>query len=1314
MSEIPPSSQETIFTEALALPAGERRGFVERACRGDAVAVERMIGLLRGYEENSGFLETPLVGNDAAPGPGDGTTPAYELQRGDRIGHYKLLERIGEGACGVVYMADQEQPVRRRVALKIIKLGLDTHDFIARFEAERQALALMDHPHIAKVFDAGATGQGRPYFVMELIRGIPITKYCDENNLPPRARLELFIQVCHAIQHAHQKGVIHRDIKPSNILVAVNDGVAVPKVIDFGIAKATQGRLTDKTLFTRFHAFIGTPAYSSPEQAEVTNLDVDTRSDIYSLGVLLYELLTGHQPVDHTTIERLGFEEMRRLIREVEPPRPSARVSSLGVEERTTVAQRRNVAADKLALLLRSDLDWIVMRCLEKDRRRRYETASALAQDIRRHLDNEPVEARPPSAAYRTRKFIRRHKSAFVAVTGVAAALVAGLIVSSALLVRERAAHARAVAAEQVETRLRHEADAARQAETKRAGRTALNLARQLLAEGKTADALAYFVHAARKDPENRTIAARLASVLSSRNFLLPERAPFACGTRVLAMRYSTDGTSLIVGTEDGTLRKFDAGTGALTREVRLGRSVKRNGWVFARDNDAVCAVRFVDDTVAIVDLASGRMRFSPIQLETKVMAQESALIGNSLDDRAISLSPDGRWLLARGIYEIWLWDTFNGEKKYQDSSSHWAFYDISPDGKRLAQVTGDALHLRSLPDGKLIVAPIPIARHIGHPDTYLIPSFSNDGRQLAVIDPYEAIHVFDVVTGAHLRSWPHLENWIMAGAIRVLPDGRIFAGCAHSSELWDFEKGLTQNLRTLSWDLRACVPNADGKLLLMVSSAGLAQLSSTTTGELVAEETSLEENGDVVVALSPDGQQIAAGTAHGELRWLRVGGGAARPLEFPGLAAAFTHDTPSRVRWLAADHTRVLDVASGRDVASRVANPKAISSPSVWFGPDARFAVVPNPEEPWEAWDFSGEGSARVIRLAGHANSHWDSVSPQSANGMLEAFASPDLREVGVRDLASGSMAGPMVSYQHDEVVAQAVDISADGKRLVTGHTKGAVAIWDIATGRLITTLPQNSRASPAAAHFSPDGRRLLASNTWGEARLWDVLTGEPASPVFEIIAADNTAGAVFSPDGRWLATAGARGVSLWNAVSLRRVGKTVPVGVGEGSLFFSRDGTRLVAGAEVWDVPSGEQITEPTNERNSAFGVSGLQFSPDGKFLLSQTLFAGAHLMKSVIHIRPVPPPLPNGQATPEWLLRLASAVAGKSINDAEACVNDPGLTAQIEDVRRTLATLPADAPYVDWGRWILDDRADRPIAPGYTITPSEADRLAGAGKP
>jgi tetratricopeptide (TPR) repeat protein len=352
-----------------------------------------------------------------------------------------LLEALGEGGCGSVWLAEQREPVRRKIALKIIKLGMDTKQIVARFEAERQALALMDHPNIAKVIDAGSTDTGRSYFVMELVRGIPITRFCDENKLATHERLELFIKVCHAIQHAHQKGIIHRDIKPSNVLVTLHDGVPVPKVIDFGIAKATQHELTDKTIHTQFHQFVGTPAYVSPEQAEMSGLDIDTRSDIYSLGVLLYELLAGSTPFDARELMASGLDEMRKTIREKEPVRPSTRLATLGADQLTTTAKRRSADTSKLMHQLKGDLDWIVMKCLEKDRAQRYETANGLAADLKRHLNNEPVLARPPSAAYRFQKAYRRNKLVFAAGTAVVMALLVGLSLAAVALrqtVKER------------------------------------------------------------------------------------------------------------------------------------------------------------------------------------------------------------------------------------------------------------------------------------------------------------------------------------------------------------------------------------------------------------------------------------------------------------------------------------------------------------------------------------------------------------------------------------------------------------------------------------------------------------------------------------------------------------------------------------------------------------------------------------------------------------------------------------------------------------------------------------------------------------
>ena len=433
-----PNHDVEVFTEALRLPLGERAALLERACGDDRQMLDRVKALLRTHEQVGDFLELPPHNTpmEARAGGSVGEKP------GDRIGHYKLLQQIGEGGCGVVFMAEQEEPVRRKVALKIIKPGMDTKSVIARFEAERQALALMDHPSIAKVFDAGSTESGRPYFVMELVRGVKITEYSDQNALTTEERLKLFVQVCQAVQHAHQKGIIHRDIKPSNILVSSSlEGAPLPVVIDFGIAKATTNQqLTDKTLFTAFEMLIGTPAYMSPEQAEFTRVDVDTRTDIYSLGVLLYELLTGLTPFDTGELLKAGLDEIRRVIREQEPARPSTKLSKMTGAHLTTVAQHRKSEPPRLIRAISGDLDWIVMKALEKDRTRRYETANGLALDVQRFLANEVISARPPSRLYRFQKIVFRNKLLFIAIGVIAGLLVASLVVVSASLTRERQA----------------------------------------------------------------------------------------------------------------------------------------------------------------------------------------------------------------------------------------------------------------------------------------------------------------------------------------------------------------------------------------------------------------------------------------------------------------------------------------------------------------------------------------------------------------------------------------------------------------------------------------------------------------------------------------------------------------------------------------------------------------------------------------------------------------------------------------------------------------------------------------------------------
>ena len=478
--ERPGKRAKAIFDEAAEIASSqERAAYLDRACGGDRDLRRKVDTLLRALEEAGSFLEgTPDLGDAAGTEtgaeevltsgsglvpPAEGPTstefaaaretgtldtprpPAAPAARpfvegpGSHIGPYKLLQRIGEGGMGAVYLAEQERPVRRRVALKVIKPGMDTEQVVARFEAERQALAIMDHPSIAKVFDAGVTDSGRPYFVMELVKGVPITEYCDAVHLTPKERLELFIPVCQAIQHAHQKGIIHRDIKPSNVLVAMQDGKPIPKVIDFGIAKAIDQRLTEKTFFTQHGAIIGTLEYMSPEQAEISAMDIDTRADIYAMGVLLYELLTGSTPLQRPRLREAGYSEILRRIREEEPPKPSTRISE-SRDSLPSVAALRKTEPTRLSRLVRGDLDWIVMKALEKDRTRRYESASGFARDIERHLQGDPVEAGPPGAVYRLRKLARKHRRGLITAGCFALLLIVAAVVSTAMAIRAQRA----------------------------------------------------------------------------------------------------------------------------------------------------------------------------------------------------------------------------------------------------------------------------------------------------------------------------------------------------------------------------------------------------------------------------------------------------------------------------------------------------------------------------------------------------------------------------------------------------------------------------------------------------------------------------------------------------------------------------------------------------------------------------------------------------------------------------------------------------------------------------------------------------------
>ncbi|MFO1502089.1 MAG: serine/threonine-protein kinase [Verrucomicrobiota bacterium] len=634
-----------IFDEAKTHPAGAgREQFLARACAGDSELRALVLSLLNAFEGAGDFLKDTLV----LP------TDSVGEKSGDLIGRYRLRERLGEGGCGLVYVAEQIQPVRRRVAIKVIKLGMDTKAVVARFEAERQALAMMDHPHIARVLDAGTTEAGRPYFVMELVHGIRITDYCDQTNLTTQERVNLFVKVCHGVQHAHQKGIIHRDIKPSNILVTLHDGIPVPKVIDFGIAKAIEGRLGDATVYTHLHQFIGTPAYMSPEQAEMSGLDIDTRSDIYSLGVLLYELLVGSPPFDANELIAAGLEVMRKTIREREPVRPSSLLANLCENEQTTAAKRRGANAHGLIHLLSGDLDWIVMKCLEKDRTRRYETANDLAADLKRYLDNETVLARPPSPIYRCQKLLRRHGLAVGATGGVALALIAGTLVSTWQARQASKARQSAIFARQQESSARQAADRNQQ----RAERGELAVRRSLYASdmklamqawdageiNRARDLLLAHVPAPNQE-DLRGFDWRLLWGLCrpDESIVLPFESSIWDG-----LALSANGKLVAMGGPNGRLQLWDLHQQRAVGQLR-GHALQ------------VCCLAFSPDGRVLASGSGGL--FAPNQAgELKLWNLESRtlitnLFGHSLCINDVGFSYDARFLATAGADQTILWE---------------------------------------------------------------------------------------------------------------------------------------------------------------------------------------------------------------------------------------------------------------------------------------------------------------------------------------------------------------------------------------------------------------------------------------------------------------------------------------------------------------------------------------------------------------------------------------------------------------------------------------------------------------------------------
>jgi WD40 repeat protein/tRNA A-37 threonylcarbamoyl transferase component Bud32 len=1119
----PESQEEVLFTAARGRALSERAAFLDGACHGNAVLRER--------------LEALLAANDATnalPEPAErGPVPTLKLDIaqsrdefiGQKIGRYKMLERIGEGGCGVVYVAEQTEPVRRRVALKVIKPGMDTRQVVARFEAERQALAMMDHPNIAKVFDAGSTETGRPYFVMELVRGIRITEYCDQIKLPTKERLGLFIQVCHAIQHAHQKGIIHRDIKPSNILVTLHDGVPVPKVIDFGIAKATEGRLTDATVYTQLHQFIGTPAYMSPEQAEMSGLDIDTRSDIYSLGVLLYELLTGKTPFDARELMLQGLDVMRRTIREKEPVRPSTKLAALQENELTTTAKHRSIESSKLTKLVCGDLDWIVMKCLEKDRTRRYETSNGLAADLKRHLSNEPVVACPPSAAYRFQKSIRRNKLAFAAAGAVAAALLVGIGVSLWQAVR-------ATQAEREEAKLRQRAEDA-QATAKHHEELAVKSAteahrQQSIAVAQEGLARRRFYAAQINLAKQAWDAEQPARTLDLLETLRPKPAEpdlrkfewfhlwGLCNSRLrLSFRGNSGDINQVIFSPDMKMLAACGGDNAVrlwetasARELLRLNNDSGSGFsdiAIAPDGGTLVAGSW-DHRVLIWNLPSGKLR--------RTLSPEIGFVSS------VAISPDGKMLAAGGEFgKTKFFDLAIGtEQQTLVAGSNWVRDLIfSRDGSTLISASGTSGSGVKIWDIK--TNPPTSKYELESPRAIAL---SYDDKTLATVGVRPQL--WNTATGLLISVLSNNYVSRPVSSFALLRDGRMLAAgndrVIQASQInpTPADINLSEVIGTHLDGVRCLAVSADESTLASGSLDGFVKVWSLSESKQVAEKrfaTSFECGLQIRSVLPlPGNEKVLVSSLKGtEIRELASG----RQLMTIPKAKGRLALSPDASLLASSSNdgmVRLWELSTGRLIASIKAHLASFQPPGLSFSPDGLTLATGTPGDPngVKLWDLK-EGLKFIKALI----PCWRGISGvKFANGKKLAVAIR-FSELAIVDTQTGELERRF-PIGNGDIENLAIAYSPDGRFVATARQSGAVSLWNTADGRLHTAMKGHTDAVRALA-FSPDGETLASGGEDRTVRLWDVASGQERVTFRQ--HHDRVFDLAFTPDGKTLVSA-------------------------------------------------------------------------------------------------------------------------------------------------------------------------------------------------
>jgi WD40 repeat protein/serine/threonine protein kinase len=1193
-------SLDTIFCAAVEIASAEDRGsYIARACGDDHDLRARVEKLVAAHFRAGSFLERPAL--DPAATGDFATAPEHP---GAVIGPYKLLEQIGEGGFGVVFMAEQQQPLRRRVALKVVKPGMDSRQVIARFEAERQALALMDHPNIAHVFDGGTTASGRPYFVMELVRGVPITDYCDQNTLTPRQRLELFASVCQAVQHAHQKGIIHRDLKPSNILVTLHDGTPVVKVIDFGIAKVTGRPLTEKTLFTGYAQMVGTPLYMSPEQAEMSGLDIDTRTDVYALGVLLYELLTGTTPFDKERLGKASFDEIRRIIREEEPPRPSLRISTSG--QAATVSPHHKIDPKRLGQALRGDLDWIVMKCLEKDRRRRYETANGLVRDVQRYLRDEPVEARPPSFGYKFRKFAQRNK-AILAACGLGGCVLLLLVVVGVGLF--------------VNTALRADRDLA-QANEKRAQaaeQRALDAEREIKIRAHLARAMA-FRRSGQVGQRTRTLA-EVASAL-----LLDPSAE-------LRQELRTEAIAALCLPDLEVAREWDGWVPG-TVEVDFDGNLER----YARaDADGNVSVRRVADDVEIARLpGSGQVAYT-----------------------GITWSPDGRFLAHRCLpdhrLKLWRLDGPRPEVVLEDAPGrHSSTVAFRADSRQLA-IAQPAPFYQQLRDGPFGLPSRLPAGSIRLYDTAtgrLVREWPVGGEadrlafhphlpRLAVgihtkIGAAVRVRIFDLDTGKSLAGFAHPAR---VAWMAWHPDGNLLAVSGDDGKiyLWDPASG-EQALPPLpgyksSSGIEFCF-NQGGDRLASAGWDGILRLWDPRTGQQLLDSLG---HRPARLRFSSDDHSLASFLEGGKLRLLRVLPGREwRLLRSPQATPLYLNNCMhAEGRLLAVRGARglaLVDPATGKDLALIPCQTDGGLFP-LGFEPSGALRTCG--EGGLLRWPVRAEAAEPGLLRVGPPQRLLE-TTPRERSGQ-----SADGRVVAMPGYGAGAVVLHLDQPQRRVTLAPQADVrtcavSPDGRWVATGSHgeagKEGAKVWDAATGKLVKTLPVGGLC---LVGFSPDGHWLATRSGMDHlCRLWAVGSWEAGAKIPSRLFF------TFSPDGTWLAVDGELqgglllvktdgGKELARLTTPERTllgpvcvtpdgGQLLAVGYETGALYAwdLRAIRRQLAELELdWDAPPplpAPAAPPPAVEvildqaqlgcfRGHTDGVHGVAFSPDGRLALS-----------------------------------------------------------------------------------------------------------------